>query len=119
MTRSGISTSFERAAAAAMMYSVISKIATTVVGGFKGGSAVQGTGSGPRPPEPRPTVEPPRNPNPPSSPSSRPPWNGPVLPPGDGSGGAQLEYQPGRPGSYTRDIAVDVTEYQKRNGNGN
>jgi hypothetical protein len=30
------------------------------------------------------------------------------------SGGAALEYQPGRPGSYTRDIAVDVTGTSKR-----
>jgi type IV secretion system protein TrbL len=43
---------------------------------------------------------------------------GPALPPspnsGPGSGGAALEYQPGRPGNYTRDIAVDVTELQNR-----
>ncbi len=47
--------------------------------------------------------------------------NGPALPPspnGSGSGGAALEYQPGRPSSYTRDIAVDVTELQHRNGKG-
>ena len=48
--------------------------------------------------------------------------NGPVLPPspnnGSGSGGAALEYQPGRPGNYTRDIAVDVTELQNGNGKG-
>jgi hypothetical protein len=48
--------------------------------------------------------------------------NGPALPPspndGSGSGGAALEYQPGRPSSYTRDIAVDVTELQKGNGKG-
>ena len=35
---------------------------------------------------------------------------------GSGSGGAALEYQPGRPGSYTRDIAVDVTGLQNGNG---
>ncbi len=48
--------------------------------------------------------------------------NGPALPPspndGSGSGGAALEYQPGRPSSYTRDIAVDVTELQNGNGKG-
>jgi hypothetical protein len=27
-----------------------------------------------------------------------------------------LEYQPGRPGNYTRDIAVDVTELHNVNG---
>src|SRR5262249_16039732 len=40
----------------------------------------------------------------------------PALPPppnnGPGSGGAALDYQPGRPGQYTRDMAVDVTELQ-------
>jgi hypothetical protein len=35
---------------------------------------------------------------------------------GSGSGGAALDYQPGRPGSYTRDIAVDVTGLQNGNG---
>jgi P-type conjugative transfer protein TrbL len=49
----------------------------------------------------------------------RPP-SGPALPPppnnGPGSGGAALEYQPGRPGQYTRDMAVDVTELQNGNG---
>jgi type IV secretion system protein TrbL len=48
--------------------------------------------------------------------------NGPALPPspnnGSGSGGAALEYQPGRPGNYTRDIAVDVTQLQNGNGKG-
>jgi len=48
--------------------------------------------------------------------------NGPALPPspnnGSGSGGVALEYQPGRPGNYTRDIAVDVTELQNGNGKG-
>jgi type IV secretion system protein TrbL len=47
--------------------------------------------------------------------------NGPALPPspnGSSSGGAALEYQPSRPSSYTRDIAVDVTELQNRNGKG-
>ena len=47
---------------------------------------------------------------------------GPQLPPppnnGSGGCGASLEYQPGRPGSYTRDIAVDVTDLQKGKGNG-
>lgn len=48
---------------------------------------------------------------------------GPALPPppnnGPGGGGAaQLGYQPGRPGQYTKDIAVDVTELQNRNGKG-
>ena len=47
---------------------------------------------------------------------------GPALPPpannGPGGGGAaQLGYAPGRPGQYTKDIAVDVTELQNRNGN--
>jgi hypothetical protein len=45
------------------------------------------------------------------------------LPPspnnGSGSGGAALEYQPGRPGNYTRDIATDVTELQNSNGKDN
>jgi type IV secretion system protein TrbL len=49
----------------------------------------------------------------------RPP-SGPALPPppnnGPGSGGAALEYQPGRPGQYTRDMAVDVTDLQNGNG---
>jgi type IV secretion system protein TrbL len=44
----------------------------------------------------------------------------PQLPPppnnGSGGGGAALEYQPGRPGQYTRDMAVDVTELQNGNG---
>ena len=47
---------------------------------------------------------------------------GPQLPPppnnGSGGSGAALEYQPGRPGQYTRDIAVDVTELQNGKGNG-
>ena len=47
---------------------------------------------------------------------------GPQLPPlpnnGSGGGGTALEYQPGRPGRYTRDIAVDVTELQNGNGKG-
>ena len=46
--------------------------------------------------------------------------SGPALPlspnDGSGSGGATLEYQPGRPGNYTRDIAVDVTGLQNGNG---
>ena len=37
---------------------------------------------------------------------------------GSGGGGAALEYQPGRPGQHTRDIAVDVTELQNGNGKG-
>jgi type IV secretion system protein TrbL len=44
---------------------------------------------------------------------------GPQLPPppNNGSGGgASLEYQPGRPGQYTRDIAVDVSGLQNGNG---
>jgi len=57
---------------------------------------------------------------PPNGPGPSP--NGPALPPsphsGPGSGGAALEYQPGRPGNYTRDIAVDVTELQNGNGKG-
>jgi P-type conjugative transfer protein TrbL len=44
----------------------------------------------------------------------------PALPPppnnGPGSSGAALEYQPSRPGQYTRDMAVDVTELQNGNG---
>jgi type IV secretion system protein TrbL len=46
---------------------------------------------------------------------------GPQLPPppNNGSGGgASLEYQPGKPGQYTRDIAVDVTGIQNGNGKG-
>jgi type IV secretion system protein TrbL len=50
--------------------------------------------------------------------SSKP--QGPPLPPppnnGSGGSGAALEYQPGRPGQYTRDIAVDVTELQNGKG---
>jgi len=46
---------------------------------------------------------------------------GPALPPspngGSGNGGAALEYQAGRPGNYTRDIAVDITELQNTDGN--
>jgi P-type conjugative transfer protein TrbL len=48
----------------------------------------------------------------------RPP-SGPQLPPphdGSGGSGAALEYQPGRPGNYTRDMAVDVTDLQNGNG---
>jgi hypothetical protein len=45
---------------------------------------------------------------------------GPRLPQpptnGSGSGGAALEYQPGKPGQHTRDIAVDVTELQNGKG---
>src|SRR5216683_2685998 len=46
---------------------------------------------------------------PPNGPATSP--SGPALPPspnsGSGSGGA-LEYQPGRPGNYTRGVAMDV-----------
>lgn len=49
----------------------------------------------------------------PAGPSLPPPKNGP-----GGGGGAQIGYAPGRPGQYTRNIAVDVTELQTRNGNG-
>jgi hypothetical protein len=53
---------------------------------------------------------------------AQPSPNGPALPPppnnGSGSGGTALEYQPGRPGNYTRHIAVDVTELQNGNGQG-
>jgi len=31
---------------------------------------------------------------------------------GSGGGGAALEDQPGRPGNYTRDIAIDITDFQ-------
>jgi hypothetical protein len=48
--------------------------------------------------------------------------SGPALPPspngGLGNGGAALEYQPGRPGQHTKDIAVDVTGIQNGNGKG-
>lgn len=48
---------------------------------------------------------------------------GPSLPPpptnGPGGGAAQLGYAPGRPGQHTKDIAVDVTDLQTRNGSGN
>ena len=47
--------------------------------------------------------------------------HGPQLPPppNNGSGGgASLEYQPGKPGQYTRDIAVDVSGIQNGNGKG-
>jgi type IV secretion system protein TrbL len=48
--------------------------------------------------------------------------SGPALPPspndGSGSGGAALEYQPGKPGQHTKDIAVDVTGLQNSNGKG-
>lgn len=45
---------------------------------------------------------------------------GPQLPPSPNSGsggGAALEHHPGRPGNYTRDIAVDVTGLQNGKGN--
>ena len=34
------------------------------------------------------------------------------------SGPGQLTYQPGKPGQHTKDIAVDVTDIQNRNGDG-
>ena len=47
---------------------------------------------------------------------------GPRLPPppanGSGSGGAALEYQPGKPGQHTKDIAIDVTQLQNGKGKG-
>ena len=47
----------------------------------------------------------------------------PQLPPspnnGSGSGGAALEYQPGRPGQHTKDIAIDITKLQNGKGNPN
>jgi len=47
---------------------------------------------------------------------------GPRLPPlpnnGSGGGGASLDYQAGKPGQYTRDIAVDVSGIQNGNGKG-
>ena len=51
--------------------------------------------------------------------SASPSPSGPALPPSPNNGpgnGAALEYHPGRPGNYTRDIAVDVTELQNGNG---
>jgi type IV secretion system protein TrbL len=47
----------------------------------------------------------------------RPPA-GPSLPPAPGSGGAALEYQPlpGKVGTHTRDIAVDVSDLQNDTG---
>jgi P-type conjugative transfer protein TrbL len=48
--------------------------------------------------------------------------SGPALPPspnnGPGGAGGALEYQPGRPGNYTRNVAVDVSELQKGKGKG-
>jgi type IV secretion system protein TrbL len=48
---------------------------------------------------------------------------GPRLPPpptnGPGSGGTALEYQPGRPGQHTKDIAIDVTGLQNGNDRNN
>jgi P-type conjugative transfer protein TrbL len=44
---------------------------------------------------------------------------GPQLPPptnGPGSGGAALEFQLGRPGQHTKNIAVDITELQNGKG---
>lgn len=47
----------------------------------------------------------------------------PQLPPspnnGSGGGGAALEYQSGRPGQHTKDIAIDVTGIQNGNGKSN
>jgi hypothetical protein len=40
--------------------------------------------------------------------------SGPALPPGNGSGGAALEYYPGRPGALTKAQAVDITKLQKK-----
>jgi hypothetical protein len=34
-------------------------------------------------------------------------------------GGAQLGYEPGRPGQRTKDIAIDISGLQNGNGNGN
>ena len=49
--------------------------------------------------------------------------SGPGLPPppnrGSGGGGAQLGYEPGRPGQRTKDIAIDISGLQNGNGNGN
>jgi type IV secretion system protein TrbL len=48
--------------------------------------------------------------------------SGPALPPprnnGPAGGGAQIAYQPGRPGQHTRDIAIDVSDLQNNNGKG-
>jgi hypothetical protein len=55
---------------------------------------------------------PPDSPNPQGPQLPSPPDNG------SGSGGASLEYHPGKPGQYTRDIAVDVTGIQRGNGKG-
>jgi hypothetical protein len=40
---------------------------------------------------------------------------GPSLPPsnGSGSGGAALEYQPGKPGAKTKAEAIDITKLQR------
>jgi len=54
---------------------------------------------------------------PPGSPGPQSPQLPPSPNNGSGSGGAALEYQPGRPGNYTRDIAVDVTSIQNGKGN--
>lgn len=71
--------------------------ATTVLNPFTG--KPRPYNGGPSPSPPRPALPP-------------PPHNGP------GGGAAQLGYEPGRPGQHTKDIAVDVTELQNRNGNG-
>jgi hypothetical protein len=51
-----------------------------------------------------------------ASPSPMSPDRPPSPNNGSGSGGAALEYQPGRPGAYTRQIAIDVTENQNGSG---
>jgi type IV secretion system protein TrbL len=48
----------------------------------------------------------------PSGPGLPPPNNGPA------GGSAKLGYQPGRPGQYTKDIAIDVSDLQNGNGKG-
>jgi hypothetical protein len=71
--------------------------------------AAQQTPSGPQPNYPPPGY----------GPSS----SGPGLPPppnrGSGGGGAQLGYEPGRPGQRTKDIAIDISGLQNGNDNGN
>ena len=53
----------------------------------------------------------------PGSPSPQSPQLPPSPNNGSGGGGAALEYQPGRPGQHTKDIAVDVTGIQNGKGN--
>lgn len=71
----------------------------------------------------RSATEPPANPSPPPP---RHPSNGPRLSPpsGGGSGGAALEYQPGKAGNLTRELGITVpftrlNENGEDNGNGN